>query len=120
MKMQYSETYDWSARKFWTNFLLWIIGLSIIQIIGWFLIDNYDNWKYYLGWGMNVISAILIISNLLTASNRSMWLKNKNNPEYLAKFDQHDIEISESREKIEEIFNNAVNRSVEEKLKNRK
>ena len=118
--MKYSETYDWSARKFWTNFLLWIIVLFIIQIIGWFLTDSYDNWTFYLGWGMIVISAILIISNLLTVSNRSAWLKNNKNPEYLANFDENDIENFRRKEKIEEIFNNAVNRSVEKKLKNRK
>ena len=94
MKMKYSETYDWSARKFWTNFLVWIIGLLIIQIIGWYLKENFADWKYYLGWGMIVISAVLIISNLLTASNRSSWIKNKNKLDYLAKFDQNDVILS--------------------------
>lgn len=119
MKMKYSETYDWSARKFWTNFLVWIIGLLIIQIIGWYLKENFADWKYYLGWGMIVISAVLIISNLLTASNRSSWIKNKNKLDYLAKFDQRNTENLKSKEKIEEIFNNGLNKSLEEKLKNR-
>ena len=120
MKMKYSETYDWSARKFWNNNLVWIIALLIIQIIGWYLKENFPVWKYYLGWGMIVISAVLIISNLLTASYRYSWRKYKNKLDYLAKFDQRNTENLKSKEKIEEIFNNGLNKSLEEKLKNRK
>ena len=48
--MRYSETYDWSSQKFWTNFTLWIVGLLILQIAGWYLKSNFEDWKYYLGW----------------------------------------------------------------------
>lgn len=117
--MRYSETYDWRSQKFWTNFTLWIVGLLILQIAGWYLKSNFEDWKYYLGWIFITLSIILIISNLMTASNRAMWLKNKNNPDYLAKFDENDIQNIENKKKIEKIFNDALHKSIEEKLKNK-
>lgn len=106
MRMRYSPIFDWSKLKFWTNFSLWFILNSFIFYLGIFIKEKYDNWIYYIGWILIFVSLFLILTNLTSIYNRYVWQKNKNDPDYIAKYDPSTFtseyyikRITESKEK---------------------
>ena len=103
MKMRYSPMYDWSPRKYWLNFVLWLIIWIVIFYLGFFLSNTFDNWLRYLGYFLIGNSVIFSLTNMMSVKNRMMWKKNKYDENYIAQFDPTTFNNQSEKELIDEI-----------------